>query len=61
MSISKNRQIEELKVALADAEDRAYAAEDARRFYRTEQGVVLVTREMLDKLAAEEAPGEASA
>ena len=30
MSISKNRQIEELKVALADAEDRAYAAEDAR-------------------------------
>ena len=26
-------------------------AEDARRFYRTEGGVVLVTREMLDKLA----------
>ena len=26
------------------------AAEDARRFFRTEQGVVLVTREMLDRL-----------
>jgi glucose-1-phosphate adenylyltransferase len=37
------------------------ATEDARRFFRTEQGVVLVTREMLEKLAAEEAPGEAGA
>ena len=37
------------------------ADEDARRFYRTEQGVVLVTREMLEKLASDEAPGEAGA
>lgn len=27
------------------------AAEDARRFHRSEQGIVLVTRDMLDKLA----------
>jgi len=27
------------------------AAEDARRFHRSEQGITLVTREMLAKLA----------
>jgi len=27
------------------------AAEDARRFFRTPQGVVLVTRDMLERLA----------
>jgi glucose-1-phosphate adenylyltransferase len=32
------------------------AAEDARRFFRTEQGVVLVTREMLERLASEGKP-----
>ena len=32
------------------------AAEDARRFFRTEQGVVLVTREMLERLAPEGKP-----
>ncbi|MGL4889812.1 MAG: glucose-1-phosphate adenylyltransferase, partial [Aeromonas veronii] len=26
------------------------ADEDSRRFYRSEQGIVLVTKEMLDKL-----------
>jgi len=26
------------------------AEDDARRFYRTEHGITLVTREMLDKL-----------
>ncbi|VTM21038.1 glucose-1-phosphate adenylyltransferase [Klebsiella pneumoniae] len=26
------------------------AVEDARRFYRSEEGIVLVTKEMLDKL-----------
>ena len=31
------------------------AAEDARRFFRTDSGVVLVTRDMLDRLAAEPA------
>ena len=34
------------------------ATEDARRFFRTEQGVVLVTREMLEKLPAEGVPGK---
>jgi glucose-1-phosphate adenylyltransferase len=33
--------------------------EDARRFHRTEQGVVLVTRNMLQALEAEAAPGPA--
>ena len=33
------------------------AAEDARRFYRTEQGVVLVTRDMLQDLEAQPAIG----
>ena len=32
------------------------AADDARRFFRTEQGVVLVTREMLERLAPEGKP-----
>ncbi len=31
------------------------AAEDARRFFRSDSGVVLVTRDMLERLAAEPA------
>ena len=34
-------------------------AEDARRFFRTAQGVVLVTREMLERLPPSAAPAEA--
>jgi glucose-1-phosphate adenylyltransferase len=32
------------------------ADEDTRRFFRTEQGVVLVTREMLERLATDGKP-----
>jgi glucose-1-phosphate adenylyltransferase len=35
--------------------------EDARRFYRTDQGVVLVTRAMLERVAQEAGAGSASA
>jgi glucose-1-phosphate adenylyltransferase len=37
------------------------AVDDARRFFRTEQGVVLVTREMLERLPAGGARTEAGA
>jgi len=37
------------------------AAEDARRFFRTERGIVLVTREMLEKLPATAATGKSRA
>ena len=36
-------------------------AQDARRFFRTTQGVVLVTREMLERLEDSAAPGETPA
>jgi glucose-1-phosphate adenylyltransferase len=36
-------------------------AEDTRRFFRTAQGVVLVTREMLDRLQGSEAGAETPA
>jgi glucose-1-phosphate adenylyltransferase len=35
------------------------AAEDARRFYRTQQGVVLVTPDMLDALETRGGTGKA--